>query len=217
MGRGTGTAAGVNRTRARQTVTMLSALLLAGLIAAPIATVALFVPAGRRARRAEERAKWVARLARALVWAAVLIGVVVGILALMSVTAGQIAAAAIGLALACVVWLPVTRRWNARAHVCWATSTYVFVVYLVFMVWWTFASHLGITGDVGGMMLWLLELVAAGLGCAYLWELCDTLGARAGSAASAPRNSPRCPTVRTRSSASRSPVTTSRPTWSSRR
>ena len=156
--------------------TMLSALLLAGLFAAPIATVALFVPTGRRARRAEERAKWLARLARALIWAAVLIAAVVGILALMGVTAGHIAAAAIGLTLACVVWLPVTRRWNARAHVCWATSTYVFVVYLAFMVWWTFASHLGITGDVGGMMLWLLELVAAGLGCAYLWELCDTLG-----------------------------------------
>ena len=70
----------------------------------------------------------------------------------------------------------MTRRWNARAHVCWATTTYVFVVYLVFMLWWTFASHLGITGDVGGTLLWLLELVAAVLGCAYLWELCDTLG-----------------------------------------
>ncbi len=44
------------------------------------------------------------------------------------------------------------------------------------MLWWTFASHLGVTGDVGGTLLWLLELVAAPLGCAYLWELCDTLG-----------------------------------------
>ena len=155
---------------------MLSALLLAGLFAAPIATVALFVPTGRRARRAEERAKWIARLAGALVWGAVLIAAVAAVLALIGVTAGNLVAAVIGLAIACVVWLPVTRRWNARAHVCWATSTYVFVVYLVFMVWWTFASHLGITGDVGGMLLWLLELVAAGLGCAYLWELCDTLG-----------------------------------------
>ena len=103
---------------------MLSALLLAGLIASPIATVALFVPTGRRARRAEERAKWIARLACALLWAAVLIAAVVGILALIGVTAGNIAAAAIGLTLACLVWLPVTRRWNARAHVCWATSTY---------------------------------------------------------------------------------------------
>ncbi len=155
---------------------MLSALLLAGLFAAPIATVALFLPASRRARRAEERSQWIARLAATLAWGSILIAVVVGILALIGVTAGNIAAGAAGLVLAVVAWLPVTRRWNARAHVCWATTTYVFVVYLVFMLWWTFASHLGITGDVGGTLLWLLELLAAVLGCAYLWELCDTLG-----------------------------------------
>jgi cellulose synthase/poly-beta-1,6-N-acetylglucosamine synthase-like glycosyltransferase len=50
------------------------------------------------------------------------------------------------------------------------------VVYLVFMLWWTFASHLGPAGTVGGVVLWLLELAAAVLGSAYLWELCDTLG-----------------------------------------
>ncbi len=155
---------------------MLSALLLGGLFAAPIATIALFVPATGRARRAEERSKWFARLGATVVWAAILIATVVAILALIGVTAGNIVAAAVGLAVASVVWLPITRRWNARAHVCWATTTYVFVVYLVFMLWWTFASHLGITGDVGGTLLWLLELVAAALGCAYLWELCDTLG-----------------------------------------
>jgi cellulose synthase/poly-beta-1,6-N-acetylglucosamine synthase-like glycosyltransferase len=155
---------------------MLSALLLAGLFAAPIATIALFVPATGRAQRAEERSKWIARLGAAVVWTATLIAAVVAILALIGVTAGNIVAAAIGLAVASVVWLPATRRWNARAHVCWAMTTYVFVVYLVFMLWWTFASHLGITGDVGGTLLWLLELVAAALGCAYLWELCDTLG-----------------------------------------
>jgi cellulose synthase/poly-beta-1,6-N-acetylglucosamine synthase-like glycosyltransferase len=44
------------------------------------------------------------------------------------------------------------------------------------MLWWTFASHLGIAGTLGGLLLWLLEVVAAFLGCAYLWELCDTLG-----------------------------------------
>ena len=107
---------------------MLSALLLAGLFAAPIATVALFLPSTGRARRAEERSKWIARLAATLVWAAILIAVVVAILALLGVTAVNIAAAAAGLVLASVVWLPVTRRWNARAHLCWATTTYVFVV-----------------------------------------------------------------------------------------
>ena len=155
---------------------MLSTLLLAGLIAAPIATVALFLPAGRRARRAEQPAQRAARLTAALVGSALLIAIVVAILALIGVTTGHLEAAVVGLALACVLWLPVTRRWNARAHVSWASTTYVFVVYLAFMAWWTFASHLGITGDVGGMLLWLLELLAAVLGCAYLWELCDTLG-----------------------------------------
>jgi cellulose synthase/poly-beta-1,6-N-acetylglucosamine synthase-like glycosyltransferase len=44
------------------------------------------------------------------------------------------------------------------------------------MLWWTFASHLGPAGTIGGVVLWLLELAAAALGAAYLWELCDTLG-----------------------------------------
>jgi apolipoprotein N-acyltransferase len=65
---------------------------------------------------------------------------------------------------------------GAGAHARWATTTYLFVVYLAFMPWWTSASHLGIAGDAGGILLRLLELVAAVLGCAHLWELCDTLG-----------------------------------------
>ncbi|MGH3743595.1 MAG: glycosyltransferase, partial [Mycobacteriales bacterium] len=42
-----------------------------------------------------------------------------------------------------------------------------------------FASHLGAAGTAGGVILWLLELFAAFLGCAYLWELCDALGREA--------------------------------------
>jgi cellulose synthase/poly-beta-1,6-N-acetylglucosamine synthase-like glycosyltransferase len=155
---------------------MLSTLLLSGLIASPLATVALFMPASKRAGRAEERSKRAARFGAALLWSAVVIAAVVLILLLIGVTTSHIEAAAVGLALASAVWLPATRRWNARAHVCWAVTTFVFAVYLVFMVWWTFASHLGVAGDVGGLLLWLLEVAAAALGCAYLWELCDTLG-----------------------------------------
>jgi cellulose synthase/poly-beta-1,6-N-acetylglucosamine synthase-like glycosyltransferase len=44
------------------------------------------------------------------------------------------------------------------------------------MLWWTFVSDLGVAGTIGGLILWLLELFAAFLGCAYLWELCDALG-----------------------------------------
>jgi cellulose synthase/poly-beta-1,6-N-acetylglucosamine synthase-like glycosyltransferase len=155
---------------------MLSTLLLAGLIAAPIATAALFLPASRRIRRAEELSQRAARLIAALASSVLVIAIVAGILTLIGVTTAHLEVAVAGLALACLLWLPATRRWNARAHVSWATTTYVFIVYLAFMAWWTFASHLGITGAIGGMLLWVLELVAAVLGCAYLWELCDTLG-----------------------------------------
>jgi len=72
--------------------------------------------------------------------------------------------------------MPVTRRWSARAHLCWSATTYLFLGYLAFMLRWTFISHLGVAGTVGGVLLWLLEVAAGFLGCAYLWELCDALG-----------------------------------------
>ena len=70
----------------------------------------------------------------------------------------------------------MTRRWSARAHVCWASSVFLFVVYLTYALEWTFDSHLGAASTVGGMLLWLLEVFAALLCCAYLWEICDALG-----------------------------------------
>jgi glycosyltransferase involved in cell wall biosynthesis len=81
--------------------------------------------------------------------------------------------------LASVLWLPFTRRWSARAHLCWSATTFLFVVYLGFMIWWTFVSNLGTAGTIGGVILWLLELLAAFLGGAYMWELCDALGREA--------------------------------------
>ena len=81
-----------------------------------------------------------------------------------------------GLVFASLVWLPVTRRWSARAHVCWASSVFLFVVYLTYALEWTFHSHLGAASTVGGVLLWLLEVFAALLCCAYLWEICDALG-----------------------------------------
>ncbi|MBV9534967.1 MAG: glycosyltransferase [Solirubrobacterales bacterium] len=155
---------------------MLSALLLAGLFAAPITTATLFLPATGHTRCVEEVWRWIGRLTLAVASTVVLIAVVVGTLALIGVTSGNLVAVAVGLALASVLWLPITRRWGARAHLCWAATTYLFAVYLAFMLWWTFASNLGVAGTVGGLVLWALEVVAAFLGCAYLWELCDTLG-----------------------------------------
>ncbi len=50
------------------------------------------------------------------------------------------------------------------------------MVYLTFILNWTFASRLGVFSTAGGLLLWALEVLAAILACAYLWELCDALG-----------------------------------------
>jgi cellulose synthase/poly-beta-1,6-N-acetylglucosamine synthase-like glycosyltransferase len=154
---------------------MLSALLLAGLLAAPIATVALFLGRPSRGRR-RGGWYWTRRLLLALLATAALMAVTAGLLGLIGVTAPNVVAGAAGLVVFSVLWLPVTRQWSARAHVCWSATTFMFSAYLVFMLWWTFASQLGFAGTVGGLILWLLELCAGFLGCAYLWELCDALG-----------------------------------------
>jgi glycosyltransferase involved in cell wall biosynthesis len=109
-------------------------------------------------------------------WTAILVAVLAAVLGLIGVTTRNVMAAAVGLALASVLWLPVTRRWGSRGHLCWAATTFLFVAYLAFMLWWTFASDLGIAGTAAGLVLWLLEAAAAALGAAYLWELCDALG-----------------------------------------
>ena len=157
---------------------MLAALLLAGLFAAPIATVALFVqPPGRG--RALGAWAWTRRLTLAVVATVVLAACCGGLLLQLGATRSNATAGAAGLVLVSLFWLPVTRRWSARAHLCWAATTYLFAGYLVFMIWWTFASRLGVAGTVGGLALWTLELFAGFLGCAYLWELCDALGREA--------------------------------------
>src|SRR5258705_190659 len=46
--------------------------------------------------------------------------------------------------------------------------------------YWTFARDLGVFSTAGGVLLWLLDVVAAVLACAYLWELCDALGTEHG-------------------------------------
>ena len=78
--------------------------------------------------------------------------------------------------IASLIWLPVTRRWNARAHMCWASSVFLFVTYLVFALEWTFRSHLGVASTIGALLLWVFEVLAAIMACAYLWEICDALG-----------------------------------------
>src|SRR5579859_4997132 len=119
---------------------MLAALLLAGIVAAPLGSIALLLPL--RARRGRPGA-WstTRRFLLALIGTVVLIALVAGVLEL--------------------VGLPATRQWSARAHLCWASSVFLFVVYLAYALDWTFASHLGAASTAGGVLLWVFELLAA--------------------------------------------------------
>jgi glycosyltransferase involved in cell wall biosynthesis len=154
---------------------MLAALLLAGIVAAPLGSAGLFVRARPRARVA---GAWAAsrRFILALAGTALLAAAVAGVLRLLHATEHNLVAGVAGVAVASLIWLPVTRRWSARAHLCWSSSVFLFVVYLVFALRWTFESHLGPASTVGGVLLWVLEVFAALLSCAYLWEICDALG-----------------------------------------
>jgi cellulose synthase/poly-beta-1,6-N-acetylglucosamine synthase-like glycosyltransferase len=154
---------------------MLQALLLAGLVAAPLGSLALFVPMRRRAGRA---GAWpsIRRFILAVAGTVVLAAAVGGVLRLLGVSQHNLIAGVAGVVFASLIWLPVTRRWSARAHLCWASTVFLFVVFLVYALEWTLDSHLGAASTVGGVLLWLLEVFAAMLSCAYLWEICDALG-----------------------------------------
>jgi cellulose synthase/poly-beta-1,6-N-acetylglucosamine synthase-like glycosyltransferase len=154
---------------------VLAALVLAGIIAAPIGTAGLLVQARRRARTS---GAWPAirRFSFAIIGTVVLAAVVVAALRLLGDSEHLAIDAAAGLAVSSLIWLPVTRRWSARGHLCWSSTIFLFVVYLAFVLQWTFDSHLGPASTAGGLLLWLFELFAAVLACAYLWEICDALG-----------------------------------------
>src|SRR5690242_18021797 len=154
---------------------MLASVLLAGVFAAPLNSMALFV-SGRHPRRVAGPWPATRRLLLALLGTAALAAVVVGVLWLFRVPRNDIVIATAGLVAMSLAWLPATRRWNAAGHLAWASSVFLFAGYLVFILQWTFASHLGVFSTAGGVVLWLLELFAAVLACAYLWELCDALG-----------------------------------------
>lgn len=124
---------------------MVETLLLAGIGAAPLGSAGLFVPIRRRTRAA---GIWptTRRTVLALAGTCLLAAAVAIALRLLGVTRYHLVAAAVGVVFASLIWLPVTRRWNARAHLCWASSVFLFVVYLTFALEWTFASHLGPAG-----------------------------------------------------------------------
>ncbi|HXW44546.1 MAG TPA: glycosyltransferase [Streptosporangiaceae bacterium] len=154
---------------------MLAALVLAGLFAAPIGTASLLVR-GRGPARTSGAWPPIRRFATAVAGTVVLAALVVAALRLLGVTEHNSIVAGASLTAVSLAWLPVTRRWNARGHLCWSATIFLFVVYLAFVLDWTFASNLGVAGTAGGLLLWLLEVFAAVLACAYLWEICDALG-----------------------------------------
>ena len=157
---------------------MLAAFLLAGLVAAPVATLALFTRTMSTGGRA---GVWSStrRLVLSVVGTLVLGVVVAGVLHLLDVTRANTIAGVSGLLVVSAVWLPATRHWVARAHLAWSATFYLFAAYLAYMLWWTFISELGALGTVGALLLWVMEVFAAFLGVAYLWELCDALGREA--------------------------------------
>jgi cellulose synthase/poly-beta-1,6-N-acetylglucosamine synthase-like glycosyltransferase len=154
---------------------VLAALVLAGIIAAPLGTVALLIKSSGQAR---STGAWppVRRFATAVGGTLLLGALVVGVLRLLGVTERNSIVGAAAMAATSLAWLPVTRRWNARGHLCWSTTIFLFVVYLAFVLDWTLSSNLGPAGTAGGLLLWLFEVFAAILACAYLWEICDALG-----------------------------------------
>src|SRR5580700_4347185 len=153
---------------------MLEALVIAGIVAAPLGSAALFLPARHHERAGAWAAAW--RVILAVTGSAVLGGAAAGVLYLLKATEDNLITGGAAVAAAGLIWIPVTRNWSPRALLCWASSTYLFAVYLVYALEWTFASHLGAASTVGGVLLWCLAVVAALMSCAYLWELCDALG-----------------------------------------
>src|ERR1700734_3106017 len=154
---------------------MLAALVLAGIIAAPIGTIALLIHSARPAR---STGAWptTRRFASAIIGTVVIGALVAVAMRLLGVSEHNTIAGVAGLVVGSLIWLPVTRRWNARGHLCWATSICLFAVYLVYVLEWTFYSHLGPASEAGGVLLWFFELFAAILASAYLWEICDAIG-----------------------------------------
>src|SRR5262252_2708313 len=154
---------------------MLETLLLAAIVAAPVGSASLFLPGRRRARKA---GAWSAirRFVLAVVGTVILAAIVAGGLKLLGVSQSNLTAAIAGVVFASLIWLPVTRRWNARAHLAWASTVFLFIVYLAYAFEWTLNSNLGPASTVGGLLLWVFEVFAALLCCAYLWEICDALG-----------------------------------------
>ena len=143
---------------------MFAALVLAGILAAPIGTICLLIQPSRRRRRVTGAWPSARRLLFAVAGTVLLAALAGALVRLLGATERNAIAGGAALAVGSLVWLPVTRRWNARGHLCWSATIFLFVVYLAFVLDWTFSSGLGPAGTAGGLLLWLFEVFAGAPG-----------------------------------------------------
>jgi hypothetical protein len=136
---------------------MLETLLLAGIPAALLGFADLVMPVKRHARTAAGPWPAIRRLVLAVVATTALAAVVAVSLRLFRVSGHHLAAGIAGVVFASLAWLPATRHWTARAHLCWVSSIFVVIVYLTVALECTFASRSGAASTVGGVLLWLLS------------------------------------------------------------
>ena len=144
----------------------MHALLLAGILAAPLGFAGLLMPVTRHARTAAGPWPAIRRLMFAVVATTALAAVVAVSLRLLRVSGHGQAVGITGVVCASLAWLPATRRWTARAHLCWASGTFVVIVYLTVALERTFASGSGAASTAGGVLLWLPGAPRCRPGCA---------------------------------------------------
>jgi len=157
---------------------MLATMLLAGLVTAPLSVAGLAMPVKRRTRGPGGRWSAAGRLVLAMAAISIVALVVAISLRLRGISGPDRDAGIASVVIANLAWLPATRRWLARARVCWASSIFLITVYLAVALRQTLASRSGTAGTAGGLLLWAFELLAAVMSCAYLWEICEALGTR---------------------------------------
>jgi cellulose synthase/poly-beta-1,6-N-acetylglucosamine synthase-like glycosyltransferase len=80
--------------------------------------------------------------------------------------------------LSIAAWLPATHDWATRGTVTWALTVDVSLIYLAAMALWTFWETSVWWGTLSSLVLWLVEIFAAVLGLAYVWEFVDVLTRR---------------------------------------
>jgi len=95
--------------------------------------------------------------------------------------------AALVIAAAVLIWLPLGRIWAGRGVLAWAVPVVAGAAFLTFGILWTATADLAPLGHLAGVVLWLLEAIVIGVGLANLWELIDVRARRAQPYADGPQ------------------------------